>query len=621
MSIAHEARLIDSFRTSGRDRLRKEEPDPLTKTTKYYNLIRKFSFPSLEKVLAEIIITATLGCGVAFWLSTFDIRGFIFGCLIGALAFGLPSILIETALWRLALRNDPLFHLRRCLALSLVTNAVWTAFLLMGSIASKTGQDSLQKPFLLGMLCACSLRSLVIFSLSGRNPLTKFAATFSQPLVCLVVAFPLLRLPLAETVTLFLVAMTVSPILLYPLLSLIERRGKETIGVSVIDLFRAFLTVFLDMKNRPLEDYLERLGVTANITVSVLAFRRRGHSKTKAVIVVSNFHPGPFLNVGSSVLPMLIQDKVQAETDGVAMVPHGVSGHEHNIVSQSENQKIVQHVTGLLARGQRVVTASRMIRSSMGNASATCQAFGGFGLVTLTTSPRDMEDIPIEVSSELHRDLLGLEHLALIDSHNSINELKPMTSQDSQDLIASGRRVMEQAEREKQHPFRVGASKLKLTEFTLDQGIGPCGISVILTEVDGSRSGYVTIDGNNMKAGLREEILDVLRPMGINEAEVMTTDTHMVSGRVSTRLGYHPVGEAINQNVLLLRLESAVRDALEDLEDSEVEWNSGDVSIKTLGRETFAILTMLIKDMSKLVAYWSLAIVLIPVLVGIAFLK
>jgi len=601
--------------------LRREEPDPLTKTTKYYNLVRKFSFPSLEKVLAEILVTATIGCGVAFWLSTFAIREFVFGCLVGALAFALPSILVETASWRFMLKNDPLFHLRRCLALSLVTNLVWIAFLLIGSIVPKTGEGFAQKLFLLGMLCAYSLRSLVIFSLSNSDPLTKFAATFSQPLACLVVAFPLLRLPPAETVILFLVAVIASLVLLYPLLSLIERRGRESIGISVIDLFRAFLTVFLDMKNRPLEDYLEKLGIAGNIAVNVLAFKGRNHSNTKAVIVVSNFHPGPFLNVGSSVLPVLIQDRVEAETGGIVMVPHGVSGHEHNIVSQSENQKIVQHVSGLLARGHRVVTASRMIRSSAGNASATCQAFGEFSLVTLTTSPRDMEDIPIEVSSELHKDPLDLERLALIDSHNCIDELKPMTSQDSQDLVASGRKAMQQVARERQRPFRVGASKLKLTEFTLDQGIGPCGVSAILVETDGSLSGYVTIDGNNMKAGLREEILDVLKRTSIEEAEVMTTDTHMVSGRVSTKLGYHPVGEAIDKSVLLSRVDSTVRHALEDLEDSEAEWNSGNISVKTLGRETFATLTVLIKDMSKLVAYWSLAIALIPVLIGIAFLR
>jgi len=621
MLVAYETKSTDAFRSSGRDHLREEEPDPLAKTTKYYNLIRRLGFPSLEKVLAEITLTAVVGCGVAFSLSTLAVSDFVSGCLVGALVFAFPSIAVETVLWGLILREDPLFYLRRCLALSLVVNLVWIFSLLTGSIVSKTVLGFPQKPFLLGMLCAYSLRSLAIFSLSQCSLPRKLAATLAQPLVCLAVALPLLKLPPAPTILLLVAAVTISPILLYPLLWLIERRGKQAIGVSVMNLFRAFLTVFLDMKNQPLENYLEDLGTVENIGVSVLTFKRRSYPTPKAVIVVPNFHPGPFLNVGSSVLPMLIQNTVEAETKAVAMVPHGVSGHEHNIVSQSENQKVVEHVRGLLARGQRTVTASRMIRSSIGNASATCQAFGKCGLVTLTTSPQDMEDIPLEVSSGLHKDLLGFDHLALIDSHNCIDELKPMTSQDFHNLVASGRKAMQQAELTEQRPFKVGACKLKLADFSLDQGIGPCGLSVILTEVDGSLSGYVTIDGNNMKAGLREDILNVLKQMGINEAEVMTTDTHMVSGRVSTKLGYHPVGEAIDKNMLLLHVESAVRDALEDLEDSETEWNSESISVKTLGRETFATLTKLIREMSKLVAYWMFAIVLIPVLLGVVLLR
>lgn len=621
MRVVREAKPAGTSRGSGRDQLRKKEPDPLPKTTKYYNLIRRLSFPSLKRVLAEITLTAVAGCGVAFWLSTFAVSDFISGCFVGALVFAIPSIMIETVLWRFTLKNDPLFYVRRCLALSLVVNLVWIVFLLIGSILSKTVPGFPQKPFLLGMLCAYSLRSLAIFSLSQCSLPRKLTATLAQPLICLAIALPLLRLPLARTVLLFVVAATISPILLYPLLSLIERKGKEVIGVSVMNLFRAFLMVFLDMKNQPLENYLEDLGVVGNIGVSVLAFKRRGHSTPKAVIVVPNFHPGPFLNVGSSVLPMLIQNRVEAETRAVVMVPHGVSGHEHNIVSQSENQKVVQHVSDLLAGGQRAVMASRMVRSSIGNASATCQAFGKCSLITLTTSPNGMEDIPLEVSSGLHKDLLGFDHLALIDSHNCIDELKPMTSQDFQDLIASGRKAMQQADRAEQRSFRIGASKLKLTEFSLDQGIGPCGLSVILIEVNRSLSGYVTIDGNNMKAGLREDILKVSKRMGINEAEVMTTDTHMVSGRVSTKLGYHPVGEAIDKDVLLLRVESAIRDALDDLEDSDAEWNSESILAKTLGRETFATLTKLIQEMSKLVAYWIFAIVLIPVLLGVVLLR
>ena len=621
MRVACGAKPTDVVRSSGRDHLRKEQPGTLTETTKYYNLIRRLGFPSLKKVLVEIILTALVGCGVAYSLSTYAISDFISGCLVGALVFAFPSIVVESLLWRFVLINDPLFYLRRCLALSLVVNLVWIVFLMAGSIIFKTVSGFPQKPFLLGMLCALSLRSLAIFSLSKCGLPRKIIATLAQPLICLVVALPLLRLPVAQTVLLLAVAITISPTLLYPLLSFIERKGKEALGVSAMNLFRAFLLVFLDMKNQPLEKYLENLGVAENIGVSVLTFKRRSHSSIKAVIVVPNFHPGPFLNVGSSVLPMLIQNSVEAGTKAVAMVPHGVSGHEHNLVSQSENQKVVQRVSGLLGRGKRTATASRMIRSSVGNASATCQAFGRCGLVTLTTSPKDMEDIPTEVSSGLHKGLLNFDHLLLIDSHNCIDELKPMTSQDFQDLMASGKEAMQQEELTEQRPFKVGGSKLKPAQFTLDQGIGPCGLSVILIEVDGFLSGYVTIDGNNMKAGLREDVLTLLKRRGINEAEVMTTDTHMVSGRVSTRLGYHPVGEAIDKDELLQLIGSAVKDALEDLEDSEAEWNSESVLVKTLGRETFTKLTGLIREMSKLVAYWMFAIVLIPILLGVVLLR
>jgi putative membrane protein len=604
---------------SGSDHL-KEEQDPLAKTTKYYNLIRRFSFPSLKKVLMETLLTATLGCGCAFCVSALSIREFAYGCLVGILVFAIPSVLVETTLWRLTLRNDPLFHLRRCLALSFTTNLVWIAFLLVGMIASRTGGDFAHKLFLLGMVCAYSLRSFVVFSLSSSKLVAKFAVTLSQPLACLVVAVPILGLPATKAVVLLLVAAVVSPGLLYPLLSIIEGRGKESIGVSVIELFRAFLNVFLDMRNEPLESHLEKLGVSENIDVTILAFKNRRLRKTKAIIVVSNFHPGPFLNVGSSVLPTLIQERMEAETGGVVMVPHGVSGHERNVVSQAENEKIIRYLGSLLMGGRRASTATRMVRSSTDGASATCQVFGEFGLVTLTTSPKDMEDIPMEVSSRLNELKAGAQGLALIDSHNCIDELKPMTRQDAQNLIASGEKAMKEASYMKQRPFKVGASKLKLTEFTLDQGIGPCGVSVVLTEVDGSKSAYITVDGNNMKAGLREEILRISKRMGIEEAEVMTTDTHMVSARVSTKLGYHPVGEAIDKSMFLLRIESAIKRAIEDLEDSEAEWRSGEISVKTLGRRTFVTLSMLIKDLSRFVAYWSIAIVVIPILFGIILL-
>jgi putative membrane protein len=601
--------------------LKREERDPLSKTTKYYNLIRRLTFPSLRRVLLEAFLVPTLGLGLSLVIAARSLEAFAFGCLLGAAVFSIPSIVTEVALSRFVLKDDPLFYLRRCIALSLVVNSVWVAFVVTGSILSPSTLSFPVKPFLLGLMCSSSLRIFGVLSLSDSGLSRKVIASIAQPVACLAVAFPLLKIPPAETTIALVLTAVISSTLTHFLLAYIEQRGKKVLGIPILRLFRSFLLVFLDMKNEPLEMHLEKLGTTEDVKVTVLTFRRTRDSTTKATIVIPSFHPGPFLNVGSSVLPTLIQNMVEDETKGVAMVPHGVSGHENNVASQAENRKILQLTKRLLANGRNATTATKMIRSSKGTASGTGQIFGSCGLVTLTMSPKDMEDIPAEVSSSLHPHLGELEELALVDSHNCIDELSPMIPQDTRDLIASGRDSLQLAIQTKQESFKVGAGKVLLKEFSLDQGIGPGGIATVVVNIDGNNFAYITIDGNNMKKGLREKILEAAKSLGVREAEVMTTDSHMVSGRISSRLGYHPVGEAIDNNVLLSRVGLTIQDAIGNLEDSTVEWNSGTVSVKTLGRETFENLTSLIHGMTRLVAWWVVALITIPVLMGAILLR
>jgi putative membrane protein len=599
----------------------REELDSLTQPAKYYNLIRGMTFPSLRRVLAETILTPVVGVGIAFLIATFSANGFFFGCLFGAIALVIPSILAEVAISELVLNGDPLFYLRRCIALSFAANLVWVAFILIGSIFSGSYLEFPQKSFLLGLVGSYSLRCFSVLSLSSCTFTRKMVASLLQPFACLLVAFPFLGLPLVNPILSLIPAIAVAPALTCLLLAFIERRGKTIVAIPLLNLFRAFLTVFLDMRNEPLEGYLQELGVVQDVKVNILMFRRETDQTVKAVIVVSGFHPGPFLNVGSSVLPMLIQNTVEAKTGAVVMVPHGISGHENNIVSQSENQKVVELVGRLLSGGRRGTTASGVIRLSSRAVSARSQAFGTCSLVTFTMSPKDMEDIPQEVSSTLQKEPMGFEEIMLIDSHNCIHKLSEMTSGDISDLIESGRSVLQGAFRERQGPFRVGASKIPLKEFSLDQGVGPCGLSTIIVDTGGRLSAYLTIDGNNMKKGLREKILETAKNMGVDDAEVMTTDSHMVSGRISSKLGYHPIGEAIDNEMLLSHIKAGIQDALQNLEKSEVEWNSGTVSVKTLGRSTFENLTMLIRRISKLVAWWVLGIVGIPTLLESMLLR
>ena len=66
---------------------------------------------------------------------------------------------------------------------------------------------------------------------------------------------------------------------------------------------------------------------------------------------------------------------------------------------------------------------------------------------------------------------------------------------------------------------------------TLDKhdGVGESGIKTMIIEVDNQRTAYVLFDSNNMEIGFRQEIIDAVSDLDIDEIEVMTPDTHTVN--------------------------------------------------------------------------------------------
>jgi len=232
-----------------------------------------------------------------------------------------------------------------------------------------------------------------------------------------------------------------------------------------------------------------------------------------------------------------------------------------------------------------------------------------------------MEDIPPKVMDAILQSDRRSNPVVIIDSHNSISEMKLMSDQEVRDLGDSGIEAMNEAERMQREPFRIGAAFDRLEMFHPEDGIGPCGLSVLVSEVGDQRVAYVTIDGNNLKAGLREKMIAALMAKGVADGEIMTTDSHMVSGLVVTRLGYYPVGEGVDESLLMERLESAVDRAENDLEEAEVQWSSGAVVVKTLGRSAFENITQEVHNSARFVAGWMLLVFLIPAIFGLLVLR
>jgi putative membrane protein len=168
--------------------------------------------------------------------------------------------------------------------------------------------------------------------------------------------------------------------------------------------------------------------------------------------------------------------------------------------------------------------------------------------------------------------------------------------------------------------FKVGVARKVLDGFTLKDGFGPGGISVVGIEANGQRFAYLSIDGNNMVKGLREEILERVRGLGFDDGEVMTTDTHMVNGIVHARLGYHLVGEVVPRQQLLDEITVTCREAMSDLEACEVGVVSGQVPVTTLGTKSLRRVMSLVYRISKFTALTLFPMVVAITIISLLFL-
>ena len=588
-------------------------------TTPYYNLIRRVAFPSTRAITASMVTLTSFGVGLCFLIAR-GTSSFISGVTWGITFLALPSIISNTFLYWTVMKNDPLFYLRRCLAFSLFTINTWLIFLFSGALLSIGIRSFIFPDFaiLMGLFAVIPLRSLAVFAMSRTSFVKRLTFSLIEPVLSVFFGVALLGLPGSKLAPDLLLSTLTGLIFAFALIAFVEHYGRRTIGFSPIRMFRAFLTDWLEADNIELESYLNELGVQTELDVAAFVFRQKMTPNIKGLMLVSNFHPGPFLNVGSSGLPYLFQAVVEKQLGAIALVPHGVSGHELNLVSQVENEKIIRTVLSRLNSVKFSPLATAVIRSGNGVATATCQTFDGCALVTMTTAPSDMEDVPTEVANRIKGLTKGrFRHVALIDAHNCLTGPATM----SHEKIGALEEAALQSLQSFDHPsaFRVGMAHRKPI-FRLRDGFGPGGTSVMAIETNGQTFAYICIDGNNMIKDLREEILAEVRTLGFDDGEVLTSDTHIVNGIVPARLGYYPIGAAVHKPALLNEIKQACQSAIADLEPCEAGAVTQQIDVITLGSKSLKRVMNVIYKISKLIAVTLFPLIIVIALITLIFL-
>jgi len=556
-----------------------------------------FGLPTQRRLIVYLALISLHGGVLSILLLGLSIEKFSAGLAFGVLFFVL-TLTADYVISRVIQRTDLIFNLRRLSGLSLFSSLVWLGILVLGSaLCSMLGSPQLWvRIFFLGFSGALILRLLVlsIVSFAGTAE-TLFSALF-QPLLASVPLF-FMESIIGFNLTLQLLVFTaisvsVSLLAVFAFKYFMDRVGTGTLGISSSVLFKAFLANWAEDRVEPMEHFFEQLGNEQDIQVSLLSFLANG--ALKATFVVPALHPGPFKNLGSSLLPSLLQTQIQDKFNCVASVPHGLVGHELDVCSQPQNQRVINSILSFIGTSTPHSEASPMVRTERGDAKVSCQIFGNCAFLTLTTAPKTMEDLPSELNSVIvgEAEKLGLHALA-IDAHNSMNGSFNRAAAAACFAKASVE-CIEKAVASQRSAFKVGAAIVVPGEFTVRDGMGPGGVSVIAVEVDGQKVAYVTIDGNNMVSGLRDKILSELKTLGIDDGEVLTTDTHSVCGMIRNARGYNLVGEAIDHHKLIGYIKDATEAALANLEPSSASWLIEVIpQVKVIGEQQINELTVL----------------------------
>jgi putative membrane protein len=281
-------------------------------------------------------------------------------------------------------------------------------------------------------------------------------------------------------------------------------------------------------------------------------------------------HPGPFKNIGSSLLPSLLKQEFEKVYGCQTCTPLGILGHELDLASQAQNHKIIAEIIEAAKFEASETLASPFVRVSEGIATASCQIFGKTALLSFTLAPKTTEDLPQDLGRFVKEEAekYGLKCNIVINSHNSLNDVID-TYENLDTLRIAAAKCLEKAASLQRKPFMVGSATVYPKDFTLKQGMGTGGITAIVVQVEQQKTAYIIIDGNNMISGLREKILLAITAEGFETNEIFTTDTHAVSALVTGHRGYHPVGEVMDSAVLINHIKNAAKTAEANLESAK----------------------------------------------------
>ncbi|MCD7782117.1 MAG: DUF2070 family protein [Methanosphaera sp.] len=531
--------------------------------------------------------------------------------------FGLTSMIVGGLEQKIINITQPVHSkMKHTMFLSLITLMIIVVFYILGTTLTYfTRLDVSLSLLIIGLIMAYAINTLIIWTIYKLKYGYALIISAINPLI--IVSMLVLVRYLQDSMILnsiisvylyFTLGAIVLSLVVYSFIQMVMRPFKNNLGLDGLELIYLFAS-YLSEESDDLETVFDNIGEEIDTTVGIVSFKNKDGVKTN--FISPNVHPGPVGSIGGGNMPTILAQQL----DDFTIVAHGTATHDFNPVTKKEISKITNAINESLKDLEYSSMASEFKRVESDDAKIGYQYFNN-GLVLLSTfAPLSGDDIDYGVGSTLSYEakyITDIEDVLFVDCHNSLES-------NYEKLLPGHQRVRQlenavsKIEKLEQYPIELGVAYNPLDDIPIVEGIGESGVKIMITCVNQQYSLYVVIDGNNMKQGYRDELIDLIQekyPL-INQVEIMTTDTHMVN----TFRNGGPSVATFHKEEITDAILNLIPEALDNLEPVEVATKTIRILIKTVGPENTNTLVTTVTSIISIITILAPLIIIVAIII------
>lgn len=372
----------------------------------------------------------------------------------------------------------------------------------------------------------------------------------------------------------------------------IENLVHKNMPLNVYKIASSWIKMMLLDEEKDFSYILSSIGLETKVDTHMIIFELDSGG---IALIIPEIHFGPFKNVGSTLLPYII-DKKLADIGITTLVLHGAGSHERDLADFGESLRYAEDVANAIILRKDLVedVVFKPFRAYDNQFEAFVLRTSKTPIIIISTPTTGNDDIPYQVqlkASELGN-MYGFNDVVIVDAHNV--EGRQINDPDKYINIvmtALSRNV------EPCREFGVGYGEA-ITDGHVG-GLCSNKVKTLSIKCNDSLYGLVYLYGNNAKIGVRETLRRIALDMGYNDVEVITADDHSCAG-----ISYDFPYQAVECNLHLLK---AVKQALivsrNNIKICKVYISKISTAAKVVGTKIFELLELARTTSQKILKY------------------